>query len=31
MYGVLKNLVAGNLSLPMTFWGWGAVGACFLG
>lgn len=26
MYGVLKNLVAGKLSLPMTFWGWGSVG-----
>lgn len=31
MYGVLKNLVAGKLSLPMTFWGWGFCGGLFLG
>ncbi|ELB5940568.1 hypothetical protein RX236_004500 [Salmonella enterica] len=31
MYGVLKNLVAGKLSLPMTFWGWGFCGGFFLG
>lgn len=31
MYEVLKNLVAGKLSLPMTFWGWGFCGGLFLG
>lgn len=28
---MLKRLVTGQLSLPMTFWGWGFCGALFLG
>lgn len=28
---MLKKLVTGQLSLPMTFWGWGFCGGLFLG
>ncbi|MBP2859397.1 hypothetical protein J8657_17520 [Dickeya oryzae] len=28
---MLKKLVTGKLSLPMTFWGWGFCGGFFLG
>lgn len=28
---MLKKLVTGQLSLPMTFWGWGFCGALVLG
>ncbi|NMP25644.1 hypothetical protein GW590_01935 [Rahnella sp. SAP-1] len=28
---MLKKLVTGQLSLPMTFWGWGFCGGLFIG
>lgn len=28
---MLKKLVTGRLSLPMTFWGWGFCGGLFIG
>ncbi|AXW87970.1 hypothetical protein CKQ53_14000 [Lonsdalea britannica] len=28
---VFKKLVTGQLSLPMTFWGWGFCGGFFIG
>lgn len=28
---MLKKLVTGQLSLPMTFWGWGFCGGMFIG
>ncbi|WP_435929384.1 hypothetical protein [Dryocola sp. BD613] len=28
---MLKKLVTGQLSLPMTFWGWGFCGSLFIG
>lgn len=28
---MLKKLVSGQLSLPMTFWGWGFCGGLFIG
>ena len=28
---MLKKLITGQLSLPMTFWGWGFCGGLFIG